>query len=144
MKKFFSFVCALAFMCLAWSALVYAEAVKSPDIRSLYRLESEYIEKTDMNIGLDFVDAMQVQLRWSAYDEREVIDAEVEFPVVPEDLAMLILTDGVNIAQGQWDLTSGHSMHVYFYRDDLEQFVEKEVIYLVMIGFRDGLYFNVY
>lgn len=142
MKRFFSFVCALIMVCMI--AVAYADAVKSPDMRYLYNVQSDYMEKADLAIGLEIVDAMQVQLNWKAYDERDVVDAEVRFPMVPEDLAMVILTDGVNIAQAEWDLTSGHSLHVYFYKDDLEQFIEKEVMYLVMIRFMNGLYFNIY
>lgn len=137
-------ICAFILALMLAVCSCYAETVKSPDIRALYSVESDYIEKTDMNIGLEIVDLMQVRVMWNADDDKDVVDAEVEFPIVPEDLAMVVLTDGVHIAQAQWDLTSGHSLHVYFYKEDLEPFVEKEVMYLMMIRFANGLYFNIY
>ena len=137
-------ICAFILALILAVCSCYAETVKSPDVRALYRVESDYIEKSETNIGLEIVDLMQVRVLWDAYDGKDVVDAEAEFPIVPEDLAMVILTDGVHIAQAQWDLTSGHSLHVYFYKEDLEPFVEKEVMYLMMIRFANGLYFNVF
>ena len=121
-----------------------AFTVSSPDVMSLYRIDCEYIEKSNMAVGLEIVDVMKVYILWDAYDERELIEADVEFPFVPENLCMVILTNGIDISQAFWEVTSDHSLRLYFFKEDLEPFIESEVVYLMMIRYQDGLYFKLF
>lgn len=109
-----------------------------------YRIDCDFIEKSDYAVGLEIADAMKVHILWDAYDERDIIDGEVNFPLVPDHLAMVILTDGLHISQASWEVTSDHSLHVYFYKDDIEPFIESEVVYLIMLRYQDGLYYKLF
>jgi len=141
MKKF----CCLVFIFVLLMACTFnVSAASSPDVMSLYRIDCDYIEKSDMAVGLEIVDIMKVYVLWDAYDEQEIIEADVEFPFVPEDLTMVILTNGIDISQAFWEVTSDHSLRLYFFKEDLEPFIESEVVYLMMIRYQDGLYFKLF
>lgn len=141
MKKF----CCLVFIFVLLMACTFnVSAASSPDIMSLYRIDCDYIEKSDMAVGLEIVDIMKVYILWDAYDERELIEADVEFPFVPEDLTMVILTNGIDISHAFWEVTSDHSLRIYFFKEDLEPFIESEVVYLMMIRYQDGIFYRLY
>ena len=139
MRKIVCFI--ISVILLMVGCFAAAIATDSPSIEKLYNVDSDYMEKTDSRIGLEFIDAMRISVYWDEDDQNDWIDAEVEFPLIPEDLALVIITDGISIARGQWDLTSGHSMHVYFQKEDVEQFIRKEAVYLVIIRYKNGIYF---
>ena len=141
MKKL---VCLMFIFMLLFGGLCNVLAVGSPDVASLYRIDCDFIEKSDYVVGLEIADAMKVHILWDAYDERDIIDGEVNFPLVPDHLAMVILTDGLHISQASWEVTSDHSLHVYFYKDDIEPFIESEVVYIIMLRYQDGLYYKLF
>ena len=109
-----------------------------------YDVQSLYISKYETPYALELVDSMLVNLEWDKLSEHDVIDAELKFPEVPEELALVVLTDGFNIVHGQWDLTSFHSLHAYFWTDDLLQLNGKNGLYLLLLKYADARYFYIY
>ena len=132
MKKFISIVLLIAFSFLICVPSI-SEVVKSPTVESFYQVKSDFFQKSLALFDLEVVDMMMVDIHVDNFSGRDVIDAELEFPIVPEDLTAVILFDGWFIAHGQWDYTSGHSLHVYFWTDDLAQFEHMNGLYLVLI-----------
>lgn len=136
MKKFISIVLLIAFSFLICVPSI-SEVVKSPTVESFYQVKSDFFQKSLALFDLEVVDVMMVDILFENSGEHDVIDAELEFPAVPEDLTAVILFDGWFIAHGQWDYTSGHSLHVYFWTDDLAQFGRTDSLYLILIHKKD-------
>lgn len=132
MKKFISIVLLIAFSFLVCVPSI-SEVIKSPNVESFYQVKSDFFQKSLALFDLEVVDMMMVDIHVDNSSGHDVIDAELEFPIVPEDLTAVILFDGWFIAHGQWDYTSGHSLHVYFWTDDLAQFEHMNGLYLVLI-----------
>ena len=132
MKKFISIVLLIAFSFLVCVPSI-SEVIKSPNVESFYQVKSDFFQKSLALFDLEVVDMMMVDIHVDNFSGRDVIDAELEFPIVPEDLTAVILFDGWFIAHGQWDYTSGHSLHVYFWTNDLVPFGHTDGLYLVLI-----------
>ena len=132
MKKF---VVTMVLFVLMFTLYVPAmgETSVSPTLEDFYKVESEFIQKGQAHSNLMIWDYMIVDILIDDFGEFGMIDAEIEFPVLPKDLDYVFLFDGSHIASGQWIYTSGRSLHVYFWLDELFQFDRLNGIYLVLL-----------
>ena len=131
-----NFVCILiAVMLIGLNAA--CASPQSPTIERFYSVESEYMVKSWEQNHLFAYDALRVDLDVKAIlkEHIEIIDAEIEFPNIPNHIGDVVLTDGVCYVRADWERTSDYSLHVYINIDELNVFADYYGLYLVILNY---------
>ena len=102
-------------------------------LRYRYLLDSDFILQKYAPADFEVFCDMIVCIDTENIGDQPVIDAELTLHDMPENLTHVLLFDGWNIAEGQFDYTSSYSIHVYFWMDDLAEFEQFNRLYLVLL-----------
>ena len=139
MKKLVSILLFIATFLLAMyigisTASAYAP---SPTTERFYTVKSDYMTKSWEQNHLFAYDAIRVDLDVKAIlaEHIEIIDAEIEYPVIPDHIGDIVLSDGVHFVRADWERTSDYTLHVYIDIDDLGVFDGYNGLYRIILNY---------
>lgn len=108
-----------------------SEMLRSPDVRSLMKLESEYFALSSFPNDVIPVEVIRVDM-YGDFQDKLFVEALFTPFCIPENLYSVILTDGTHIARATFE-AQGDTLWLYFYVPDLMRFDSTTGLWLVLI-----------
>ena len=120
---------------LVWLAAdgARAEAAPSPDMGSLYRIDSDGMALSAFPPAMTILDVAMVDIDPAKLAQQNTITALVSFPYLPEEgIEGVALFDGYHLAQSWW-ARDGNALRLIFSSADLRKFDSTAGLYLVLL-----------
>ena len=119
-------------------AAASVEHIPSPSVADLYSVDSDFFIRKNDYFGIRIADAVCLVIDENSFNVYEdgILDAKVTLPIIPENLAYVVLTNGDQWTAVQWEAYTEETIYVRVDITTLRSFQSLNPLWLIF--FSDG------
>ena len=114
-------------------AATSAEHIPSPSVADLYRVDSDFFMRKNDYFGIRIADAVCLVIDENSFNVYEdgILDAKVTLPIIPENLAYVVLTNGDQWTAVHWEANTEDTIYIRVDIMELRSFQSLNPMWLI-------------